>query len=224
MAAPNYQASDFLSALQALLPRGLVWPSDMAAVMTQAVSGLAPMWARHTLQNNNLLVDAFPTTTIQLLPEWESALGLPDPCAGESPSIQQRRAQVVARFTNGGGQSRPYFIQFCANLGYDVSIAEFAPARAGQSTCGQPCYGQDWAFVWAINVPLSTITYARAGQSGAGEPLESWGNSVLQCELARVAPAHTILLFQYLTGIFDNSVVDDFEHPVITDSGLPVVI
>lgn len=224
MAAPNYQASDFLTALQGLMPRGLAWPKDAAAVMAQSMSGLSPTWARHTLQNNNLLVDAFPSTTFQLLPEWEATLGLPDPCAGESPTIQQRRAQVVARFTNGGGQSLPYFVQFAASLGYDVSIEEFAPARANQSRCGSPCYSEAWAFAWAIEMPLSTVTYARAGLSVAGEPLASWGNAVLQCEMARISPAHTVLQFQYQIEIFDNSVVDDFGHPVITSDGYPVVM
>jgi uncharacterized protein YmfQ (DUF2313 family) len=224
MAAPNYQASDFLTALQSLMPRGLAWPKDTAAVMAKSMSGLAPMWARHTLQNNNLLVDAFPSTTLQLLPEWESALGLPDPCAGESPTIQQRRAQVVARFTNGGGQSLPYFVQFAASHGYDVSIQEFAPARAGQTRCGSPDYGEAWAFAWAIELPLATVVYARAGLSTAGEPLASWGNAVLQCEMARISPAHTILLFQYEVQIYDNSIVDDFEDPVLTDTGFPIII
>jgi uncharacterized protein YmfQ (DUF2313 family) len=224
MGAPNYQASDFLSVLQTLMPRGLAWPKDAAATMAKSISGLAPTWARHTLQNNNLLVDAFPTTTYQLLPEWEATLGLPDPCAGESPTIQQRRAQVVARFVSTGGQSLPYFIQFASRLGYSVSIEEFAPARAGQTRCGSPANSEAWAFTWSIDLPLSTVTYARAGQSVAGEPLASWGNTVLQCELARISPAHTILQFKYLTPIFDNSVVDDFGNPVITSDGFAVVI
>lgn len=224
MAAPNYQASDFLSALQSLMPRGLAWPKDAAAVMAKSMSGLAPTWARHTLQNNNLLIDAFPSTTFQLLPEWEATLGLPDPCAGESPTIQQRRAQVVARFTNGGGQSITYFVSFAASLGYEVTTQEFAPARAGQTRCGTPDYGLDWAFAWAIELPLTTVTYARSGLSVAGEPLASWGNAVLQCEMARISPAHTVLLFQYVVPIYDNSVVDDFGEPVLTDTGYPIIL
>jgi uncharacterized protein YmfQ (DUF2313 family) len=197
MAAPNYQASDFLTALQALIPRGLAWPRDPTSVMAQVEAGLAPTWVRHTQQNNNLLVDAFPATAVQLLPEWEAALGLPDPCAGESPTLQGRQAQVVARFGGSGGQSIPYYVGYAKTLGYDVTTTEFAPFRAGQSCAGDSCCSVDWAFTWQINAPPETITYFSAGISSADEPLASWGNSVLECELNEIKPAHTILNFTY---------------------------
>jgi len=179
---------------------------------------------RLTNRANELLVDGFPATAYELLPDWESSLGLPDPCAGAAPTIQQRRAQVVARFSNSGGQSIAYFEDFAAALGYEVSIQNFAPARAGQSRCGDADYGRDWAFAWAVDLPLSNVVHARASQSAAGEPLSSWGNDVLQCEFGATKPAHSILIFRYLTEIFDNSVVDDFGRPVVTSSGLPVVV
>lgn len=224
MAAPVLLAQNFLNALQSLLPRGLVWPRDPDAVQTKALMGLAPTYERNTSRANYLLVDAFPATTNELLPEWEETLGLPDPCAGTSPTMQQRRAQVVARFANSGGQSAPYFIAFAANLGYEITVLNYQPAYAGQARCGDPCNGEAWAFAWAVIAPLSTIIYARAGQSTAGDPLAGWGNAVLQCEMDALKPAHTVLLFQYQTEIFDNSVVDDFGNPVITSDGFPVVI
>lgn len=199
MAAPNYQASDFASALHALMPRGLAWPRDPASVMGQVIAGLSPTWAAHTARNNNLLVDAFPATAVELLPEWEAALGLPDPCAGPAPTIAQRQAQVVARFAGSGGQSVPYFIQYAALLGYTVTVTEYVAARVGQSRVGQPIFrmGSQWSFVWQINAPLNTITRSRAGSARVGDPLASWGNAVLQCELNEVNPAHTILIFAY---------------------------
>lgn len=199
MAAPNYQASDFLTALQALMPRGLAWPRDPASVMGQVMLGLAPTWARHTERNNNLLVDAFPATAVELLPEWESALGLPDPCAGPAPTVAQRQSQVVARFAGSGGQSVPYFVQYAALLGYTVTVTEYVASRVGQSRVGQPIsrMGQQWSFVWQINAPLNTVTQSRVGSARAGDPLASWGNAVLQCEINEVVPAHTILIFAY---------------------------
>lgn len=197
MAAPNYQASDFLTALQALMPRGLAWPRNPAAVMAQVESGLAPTWSRHTAANNDLLIDAFPATAVQLLPEWEATLGLPDPCAGSSPTLQGRQQQVVARLTNSGGQSIPYFIAYAATLGYAVTVTEFTPFRVGQQRAGCQVGTQDWAFTWQINSALNTVTYFSAGQSYAGQALASWGNAVLQCELTEIKPAHTYLNFAY---------------------------
>ena len=224
MLAPDLTADDFLFALQSLLPRGRVWSRDGDTVQIKTLEGCAPTFARLNARANYLLTDGFPSTTYELLPEWESSLGLPDPCAGESPTIQQRRAQVVARLASSGGQSLPYFEDFASSLGYDVDVINYVPARAGHAHCGEPDYGEAWAHAWAITLPLSTITFARASQSVAGEPLASWGNAVIQCEMDSVKPAHTVLLFNYLIEIFDNTVVDDFGHPVITSDGLPVIL
>ncbi|WP_175980069.1 YmfQ family protein [Caballeronia zhejiangensis] len=197
MAAPNYQASDFASVIHALMPRGLVWPRDPTAVQAQVIAGLGPTWARHTQANNQLLVDAFPATAVEMLPEWESTLNLPDPCAGSSPTLQGRQQQVVARLTNSGGQSVPYFIGYAKTLGYTVTVTEFTPFRVGQQRMGCQLGTQDWAFTWQINSSLNTVAYFATGQSYVGQALASWGNAVLQCELTAIKPAHTYLNFAY---------------------------
>ncbi|MBB3256853.1 uncharacterized protein YmfQ (DUF2313 family) [Paraburkholderia bannensis] len=204
MAAPNYAASDFASAIHALMPRGLVWPRDPASVQAQVIAGLSPTWQRHTAANNQLLVDAFPATSVELLPEWESTLGLPDPCAGESPTLQGRQQQVVARLTNSGGQSIPYYTAFAKALGFEVTVTEFTPFRVGQQSIGAALGTQDWAFTWRINAPAQTVTYFSTGQSYVGQALASWGSAVLECELRTIKPAHTYLNFAYgETGALD---------------------
>jgi uncharacterized protein YmfQ (DUF2313 family) len=195
--APVFQAADFLAALQACMPRGRVWPKETDAVQTQTLQGLATPFQQHNDRANYLLVDAFPATAVELLSEWESTLGLPDPCAGESPTLQQRQQQVVARLTNSGGQSAAYYIAYAKALGFDVTISEFTPFRIGQQAMGAPVGDQDWAFTWRVNAPAATIAFFSMGQSAVGEPLESWGSDVLQCELTAIKPAHTILIFAY---------------------------
>ncbi|MBB5547544.1 YmfQ family protein [Paraburkholderia fungorum] len=197
MAAPNYSAADYLSAMQALMPRGRVWPKDSDATQTQVLGGLVQVYALNTARANNLLVDAFPGMSAELLPEWEATLGLPDPCAGVAPTVAARNAQVLARFTGLGGQSAAYYISYAATLGYAITITEFAPARVGQSRVGQPLCGPAWAFAWQINAPLNTVIRSRVGTARAGDPLASWGNAVLQCELTEIIPAHTIPIFAY---------------------------
>jgi uncharacterized protein YmfQ (DUF2313 family) len=197
MAAPIYRAEDYLAALQALMPRGRVWPRDADATQTKTLSGLAPSYVRNNQRAAAVLVESLPSTTYELLPEWEATLGLPDPCAGPSPTIEGRRAQVVARFAGSGGQSIPYMVTFAANLGYTITITEFIPAQVGILRAGQPLNGSAWAYAWQVNSALNTIRYARAGAFSAGEPLASWGNAVLECELKAIAPAHTVPIFSY---------------------------
>lgn len=197
MPAPLYSTDDYLAALQALLPRGRVWPRDPDATQTKALSGLTQSYARNNLRAGQLLVDAFPATTFQLLPEWESTLGLPDPCAGASPTTQGRRTQVIARFTGIGGQSAAYMIAFAKSLGYTITITQYAPARVGQSRVGQPLCGAPWAHAWRVNSSLNTVVRSRVGTSAVGEPLASWSNAVLECELKAIAPAHSTVFFAY---------------------------
>ncbi|WP_080421240.1 YmfQ family protein [Burkholderia ubonensis] len=197
MPAPNLTSADYLRAFQALMPRGRVWSTDSDAEQTQVFAGLTQIYARNTERANQLLVDAFPGTTYELLPEWEATLGLPDPCAGPAPTIQQRRNQVIARLSNSGGQSIAYFINFAAQLGYTVTIKQYTQARAGMLRAGDPCCGYDWNFAWKITAPLNTIVRAVAGAMAAGDPLAAWGNNVLECEFRAVMPAHTIPIFAY---------------------------
>lgn len=179
MAAPVFLASDFVTALQGLLPRGRVWPRESTSLMATVIEGLAPTYARLAARDNQLILEALPSTTTELLPEWEQTLGLPDPCAGAAPTIEARRAQVVARFANDGGQSIPFFIAYAATLGYAITITLYEPYGFGMGF-GLPFGGEDWAFAWTVNAPLA-----------AGD------NDVLACEFQRLKPAHTIVNFVY---------------------------
>lgn len=197
MAAIPYSASDYLTALQNLLPRGKVWPKEPDTVQSLVLSGFSQSLARLDSRATYLITDAFPTTTYELLPDWENSLGLPDPCAGTAPSIAARRAQVVAKFIGNGGQSSAWIISYATALGYTITITNYAPARVGASHIGDPLNDSSWAHAWAVNAPLNSVTYATIGTSGVGDPLANWGNTVLECEIKSIAPAQTKVLFIY---------------------------
>lgn len=179
---PVYAAADYVSALMNLLPRGRVWPREPNSLIAQVAGMLANTFGRNSARARFLLQDSFPATSVELLPEWEATLGLPDACAGPSPTIQQRQMQVAVAFAGNGGQSKPFYIAYAAALGYTITITEFTGADAQK---------------WQVNAPTFTINYFRAGIGRAGEPLATWGNNVLQCELNRLKPAHTNLVFSY---------------------------
>lgn len=194
---PNFTAADFLRALQALLPRGRAWPTDADAVQTQTLTGVAAEFANVANRGGDLILDAFPASTDELLPEWEASLGLPDPCQGEAPDLADRRAQVVARFAGGFAPSVPDFINYAATLGYTVTIIEFAPFRFGINHFGDPMYGVAWANAWTVRSPTIMPSFFQFGLSAFGDYFAQWGNTVLQCEFGRLKPAHTVVNFQY---------------------------
>lgn len=193
---PDFTNADFQLGMQNLLPTGPVWPRDADAQQTQIIGALTQTYVRNAARANNLLSDAFPVQPVELLPEWELSLGLPDPCAGVLPTIQQRQQQVAARFIAGGGQSIAYYINFAATLGYTISITQFTTSRFGQPF-GLPFNGAAWAFAWQVDAPTFAVESFEFGRDAFGEPFASWGNTVLQCEIQRLAPAHTTVTFSY---------------------------
>lgn len=183
--------------LDALLPQGLAWPREQDARIRLLTRALAEEFSRVDARGDDLVLEANPATTSELLPEWEAAAGLPDECVPSGQTLQERRAALISKLTELGGASRSYFIQLAASLGYTITIDEFAPFRAGISHAGDPLAGENWMYVWRINAPETTVTDFRASLSAAGEPLRKWGNDLLECVFNRLKPAHTVLLFGY---------------------------
>lgn len=148
--------------------------------------------------SGELLYDRIWPESGAALDDWERVLGLPDPCVtGESLTVGQRINAVMAKLQGLGGQSRAFFIQLAASLGYSVTVTEFRPARAGIAVAGDAIYGDGWTSAWMVNAEAVNVFVARAGSAAAGEPLSVWGNKSLECRLVAMAPAHTTLIFGY---------------------------
>lgn len=174
----------------------------------EAYDGSAPVLSKLLTAEGNslesaqlsgeLLYDRVWPESGAALDDWERVLGLPDPCVtGESLTVGQRINAVMAKLQGLGGQSRAFFIQLAASLGYSVTVTEFRPARAGIAVAGDPIYGDGWTSAWMVNAEAVNVFVARAGSAAAGEPLSVWGNKSLECRLVAMAPAHTTLIFGY---------------------------
>jgi uncharacterized protein YmfQ (DUF2313 family) len=195
-AIPQYTAANYLSAFLNALPRGRAWPKSLGSVCAQVLAGLAPSYVRNNGDAIALIKDAFPATTVNLLPEWELSLGLPDPCDTDTQTLAVRQANVVARFAYNGGQSIRYFVGLAAALGYKITISEFSHWVFGMPF-GMPMTGDGWTNVWQVNSPTFSVKYFTFGASNFGEAFATWGTNSLQCTLRRLAPAHTTVLFSY---------------------------
>lgn len=191
-------ADEYLLLYQGLLPLGAAWPREPGATLTKMLFAQADEATRIHNRAVDLLDEADPRTTAELIGDWERVTGLPDACSAPYvTTLQERRAAVVARLTARGGQSRQFYIDLAASLGYAITITEFRPFRVGRNACGDPLCGEEWSFVWRVNAPETTVRYFRTGSSAAGEPLRTWGNELLECAIARVKPAHTLVQFGY---------------------------
>lgn len=196
--APDLREADWQHAVQALLPRGLVWPRDADSTLGRFCRALARVLAALHARTRDLTErESFPADTIEMLADWERAFGLPDPCTPADPDTATRRAALLAKVIAQGGQSRAYFMAVAAALGFAITITEFRPFRAGRSVAGDPVFDPDWIFRWRVNAPSISLRYFRAGRSVAGDPLASADNATLECVLGRLKPARTTLVFAY---------------------------
>lgn len=186
---------DYLKQLQALLPQGPAWSREPDAVLTKLLTEFAAEFSRVDFRIEDLLNEADPRTTNELLADWERVAGLPDLCTGIPETIAQRRELLVAKLTNVGGQSKQFYIDLAAKLGYAITITEFKRFRV-TSRVNEQLTNADWNYAWRVNAQQDTVRAFRVN-GRVSEPLATWGNTALECMITRLKPAHTHVQFAY---------------------------
>jgi uncharacterized protein YmfQ (DUF2313 family) len=202
---------DYAHAFLSLLPTGQAWPRDPDSVLVNTCNGLADYWGFVDGRAADLIErESDPRKTIELLPDWERAWGLPDPCFPAATTIGERQRMLVLYMTWQGGQSRQYFQNLMEWLGFTVTIKEFSPFMCGISQVGDtrptPSENYRWyigppemRFYWTCEVGTASVIWFRAssGQAGVDPHMRLGIPDDLQCLLNRWKPAHTDLVFDF---------------------------
>lgn len=163
-----------------MLPPGQAFDRE-SPELGALILGLSVEWTRIELTAAKIANEINPGATVAFLQEWEHFARLPDKCAGVvEDTLQGRRAALVAKVTSTGGQSLQYYEDVALALGYVVT-----------------CNNTAAPYVWEVNAPGTTVIEFRVGRSRVGERLRSWGNSLLECKINQIKPAHTRALFVY---------------------------
>jgi uncharacterized protein YmfQ (DUF2313 family) len=203
--------SDYAQAYLDLLPLGQAWPREDDSTLVKVVNGLCEYWGYVDSRQADILeIESDPRKTVALLPEWERAWGLPDPCFPTVTTIGERQRMLVLYMTWMGGQSRDYFTRLMAWLGFEIKIGEYAPFMAGMSQVGDTRPSPTEQFRWYIGPPEQRFYWfarvgqvglvwfrAGSGQAGVDHHLEFKIPQELQCLLNRWKPAHTGLVMDF---------------------------
>jgi uncharacterized protein YmfQ (DUF2313 family) len=216
---------DYADAFAALLPQGPAWPKRIGTALMSVVTGLAQIWGYVDSRAADLLeIESDPRYTIELLPEWERAWGLPDPCFPATSTIEERRRMLLLKMTMLGQQSIDWFMWVAQWLGMTVTISEYAPFMAGISQAGDtrpppldsnPLIGNyrwyigppQMRFYWTVHVGGMPLAWFRSasGQAGIDPHLRIGIAESLECLFRRWKPAHTEVIFDYSgAGAYDN--------------------
>lgn len=194
---------DYAGQLQQLLPRGRAWEFPPDGLFAGLLLGLAEEFARLDGRALDLLEEADPRTTLELLPDWERIAALPDACTGVPDNATERQVSLHQKLTRPGAQNAAAYVELAARVGYLIEIEEHRPFAMG-SRMGDRMNGQNWAFVWTVHVRpfdgyLEEATFISVFQMGSrmGERMRGFGALDVECLIRRAAPAHTTVLFAY---------------------------
>ena len=171
---------DYARTLYQLLPRGLIWSTDTSRRLYAFVQGLADEFVRVHNSGSDLIDEMDPQTTTQLLDEWETVLGLPEP-PGYAPTLAaDRRAAIVGKLAAYGGQSAAYF-EFLGEQQGDSSVTVTEPLD----------------IVHAWQVASDEVTPFRADISKADDALAGFTDlgQRVRFMLEKYKPAHTVILW-----------------------------
>jgi len=132
-----------------------------------------------------LLNEAVPGLSVELLPDWERVLGLPDKCSLLSDFDTQEEQQEIAHTKYFGEYqtvTKDYLIEYAAVLGFTISIEELQLETnsfiMGVAIMGANELGGQGSFA------VLEITV----QPGGTGSLEQ-----MQCIFNRLKPAHTVI-------------------------------
>lgn len=190
----------YLAEQQQLLPLGHAWSRESGAFITMLLRGFAMVWAKIHNRALNLTNEANPYTTLELLPDWERNLGLPDECSkGLSTTLQERRADVVAKYLDEGRQDIAYYYELAKSLGYEITIIEYRPFISGFSRCGDRLNGgHDVRYHWTVKVHGPRVILFRTGASTPPERLGVVRRATdLECRVKKQSEAHSNPIFSY---------------------------
>lgn len=165
-----------------LLPRGRAWNTSPSSTLYKLLRSLADEAVRVETRALDVLEEADPRTTTELITAWEGVLGLPGDCVDLAETLEDRRAAVVARLTAFQAQTKAYYVELASNLGYEITEDDITEPST---------------HVFALSLPESTVRYFRAGANYAGDRLTRFGDELIECVITQYKPAHTRVLFYY---------------------------
>ena len=179
-------ASEYGTIMAQLLPRGVIWTDDPARGLMLLLDAFGDEYARVHNRYLDLIEEADPRTTSEMIGDWERVFGLPDPCDTSPPTaLADRQAALLAKILDTGGQSIAYYTEIAAALGVTITITEQqygVPFRAGTGRAGEALSNVENVYYWQVNAPAATAAALRTR---------------MECIFARIKPAHTVVEFVY---------------------------
>ncbi|WP_052161061.1 putative phage tail protein [Hoeflea sp. BAL378] len=216
-----------------LWPRGSAWgtPDGEAPSTVSRIAGLtrallspfvelyAKAWRLTEESRSASLVDS--------LEDWERDFGLPENCSSEGQTLDARLAILRARVARLATITPADVIRLAARLGYVVAIEEPDAFLAGESTClglGE-LSAAGLERQWVVLVRYAPFTQFETGIGEAGiDRLLGFDHDVLECEIRRISPGWTTVIFNYAEQPIASFLVTETGARIVTENGHPLIM
>lgn len=192
---------DALQTVQQHLPRGEAWHAFRIAgkVAYRLFQAFSDAYEDMSKALCRLVEELNPYSTTQLISEWETAVGLPDPCLPTTTTLEERRAQVVFRLTKKRWTSEQDWKDLALLFGLEITVT---PGWHVQKPALYPfCYPKTYIYLERLgrfHVYIDIID--GCGDTGYvySYPIP-YGNSArcdaFICLINRVKPANVVVIW-----------------------------
>lgn len=133
-----------------LLPLGeLIWRREEGTTTWETLEALGYLTYRANRRSIVFMRERMANKAADMLPEWETQMGLPDACAPLGTTIDERQETLGAKWAAHAQAGGEHFVSIAAALGYTVRLQGlFKPFLASVSAVGDQI--QRWPYWWAI--------------------------------------------------------------------------
>lgn len=191
---------DYAHLVNALLPRGLIWSRKKGGVLDSILFSLSSEAARVDARARALIEESDPRTSVEELERWFVDHGIPSECVAAiaDPSLEQMRQELIAKITSNSGLTAKYFEELAGVLGYSAKVTTFEEHHV-EHDVEMPLADEKWIPVFTLGITISNDSGFDefTTEWDAEQPLARWGNSLLECLIKALAPAHVEVIFIY---------------------------
>ncbi len=191
---------DYAHLVNALLPRGLIWSRKKGGVLDSILFSLSSEAARVDARARALIEESDPRTSVEELERWFADHGIPSECVAAiaDPSLEQMRQELIAKITSNSGLTAKYFEELASVLGYSAKVTTFEEHHV-EHDVEMPLADEKWIPVFTLGITISNDSGFDefTTEWDAEQPLARWGNSLLECLIKALAPAHVEVIFIY---------------------------
>lgn len=191
----GHSVAQWTSSILAQMPRGIIWQRATSLDLYKYAQGYAPRLERAEASADNLLFEMRPESTLQLLPEWEEYLGLPECVAEPVTNLEYRRYAVVEKYHRKGGLQAWNIQKLATDLGFTVEVDETFPHHCMRS-CTYPLWEQKYRYILRVTVYGIPGAYMTC-LDDILTPLLTSDARVLECALQRYKVGGLFYEFYY---------------------------